>query len=70
MISYKVYLCTYEKGWILSKIIYNKEELYDYIRNLNEEDFYDIIVVRHNQDLQMDEVVPILYRDLSRTRKI
>lgn len=70
MISYKVYLCTYEQGWILSKIIYNKEELYDYIRNLNEEDFYDIIVVRHNQDLQMDEVVPILYRDLSRTRKI
>lgn len=67
---YRIYGNHRAKGWVLIETVLHEEIAYDCIRQLDQEQYYTILIVQHNVELNMDECVydSNLDRRLSRRR--
>lgn len=55
--NYRIYGNHKLKGWILIEMVYHEELAYDCIRQIDQEQYYTILIVKHDIELNMDACI-------------
>lgn len=70
MENYRIYVSVKGRGYILAATVYNKDQIDKIAKHYSSEIYEKILVIRHDFDMNYDELYDLIYNNLTRKRRI